>query len=99
SPIHLHSFPTRRSSDLPQFSLHHSCTLAHQGVGAGARHPYREVLTDQGIAACLGMREVQSPVVGSPADPLSESLVPSLHQDLLRSEEHTSELQSRENLV
>src|SRR5690606_40374874 len=73
----LHSFPTRRSSDLDRPARH----APHSPIGERA-----------GSA---------SPTAGSPARP-----APGLHPcsprstpDRTRSEEHTSELQSRENLV
>src|SRR5690606_41629706 len=81
----LHSFPTRRSSDLlraaaavvvrdeqviPAVALEHERRLDRTGLGLG--------VVDQDRARALGQR------------------VPLLR---LRSEEHTSELQSRENLV
>src|SRR5690606_40702044 len=62
----LHSFPTRRSSDLPTVITRSPSGVSNQGT-ASAR--------------------VQVLIVWAPAD------------QHLRSEEHTSELQSRENLV
>src|SRR5436309_8301694 len=66
-PRHLHSFPTRRSSDLAGLGyLAGSLLLALAG-----RHPFRP--SGRSLRSSTGRTE--------------------------RSEEHTSELQSRENLV
>src|SRR5690606_41846686 len=65
----LHSFPTRRSSDLKLIST--------VSAAAKLRLPIREVITS--------------------SSPLSSQLRPFVTTS--RSEEHTSELQSRENLV
>src|SRR5436309_14252287 len=67
---HLHSFPTRRSSDLPS-SL---------GTSAAAALPRKTSL-------------ISWPTVSSRAPSARRSAMSS------RSEEHTSELQSRENIV
>src|SRR5690606_42056864 len=84
---HLHSFPTRRSSDL--------LTLAEDGPVS-----YEEGGLTSGEAGDGTPQEA-----GGPAPP-QEGGVPPQAQDGLkvrdedgRSEEHTSELQSRENLV
>src|SRR5690606_41877196 len=66
-PRYLHSFPTRRSSDLPE--------VKEESGGVGFGRTGRQ---------------------GNPARRAEERL---LHPGLPRSEEHTSELQSRENLV
>src|SRR5690606_41315357 len=76
----LHSFPTRRSSDLAMLAV-----MAGLGSGGG------------GSAAAPTLptaNDGSGTVLGDPTTP-SESLSRSLD----RSEEHTSELQSRENLV
>src|SRR5690606_41631804 len=80
SPHDLHSFPTRRSSDL--LVDHHA---------TGRVHTLDVKATDlAGIVNAA--REIQADlVVVGPEDPLCMGLA--------RSEEHTSELQSRENLV
>src|SRR5690606_42070789 len=83
---HLHSFPTRRSSDLPPVVLELvDAAGAGEGVEDGAFGDVvvledRSELVEQGLA-----------VPGRVADATTEVG--------LRSEEHTSELQSRENLV
>src|SRR5690606_41375485 len=89
NPRHLHSFPTRRSSDLILFPPLSSSALHHKP------------------AATFGVHRV-SGVQLAPAAFLRQAVHrhPSLPQETLdlparvdRSEEHTSELQSRENLV
>src|SRR5690606_41838226 len=80
---HLHSFPTRRSSDLVQTRRLGEPSGAAEAVVVGQREgvqPQPHGLTHEG----LGMaRAVEQAVVAV----------------AVRSEEHTSELQSRENLV
>src|SRR5690606_39840061 len=71
----LHSFPTRRSSDLGGVDHH---VLQEGKVGLDAPHPE----LPQGPQHLAGRA--------------GKGAVPRAH---LRSEEHTSELQSRENLV
>src|SRR5690606_40635709 len=82
----LHSFPTRRSSDLAgRFARLHRRRGQGPGPaqGAGGRSVYPGPLA--GDDAAMGGFLLQS----------ADSVFP----DQLRSEEHTSELQSRENLV
>src|SRR5690606_40401090 len=93
---YLHSFPTRRSSDLP-FEL--PCN-------------HRRGRTYKEKVAFLEMREVsfkEYSIVNAPADERSGVRTVGVQQTFessessdtarVRSEEHTSELQSRENLV
>src|SRR5690606_41683723 len=83
----LHSFPTRRSSDLRQQPVIlllpiEISRLADPGLAAdlGDRHAVIALLQNERL---LGVRKLRG-----------------FHRlPLLRSEEHTSELQSRENLV
>src|SRR5690606_39522035 len=77
---HLHSFPTRRSSDLLLTSL----LVALGGLYAGWR-VYRNVQSP-------AQDRLQIPV-------LKNKYYLDEIYDRVRSEEHTSELQSRENLV
>src|SRR5207302_8798928 len=74
----LHSFPTRRSSDLTKIIFAGCCTWK---------------IIVRGICSCAALRRTgwpeMKPVISS--QPVRRSAA--------RSEEHTSELQSRENLV
>src|SRR5690606_39796194 len=81
APRDLHSFPTRRSSDL------------FRG------HSDTEVLVE--AISRWGVAETLSRLVGMFAFAVwdSRDRTLTLARDRLRSEEHTSELQSRENLV
>src|SRR5690606_39567605 len=80
----LHSFPTRRSSDLLEY-----------------------LFDDRGLLGVQLNRDEPAPVVIDPDIPVSRAAhrTPSHHRGFpaahhpSRSEEHTSELQSRENLV
>src|SRR5690606_42091248 len=90
---HLPSFPTRRYSDLMSSYSKSSCAFARSSLACrrGGGRPRRLVLFKHG----LGER------VRQPARPLDEAK--DRHEDdkegEIRSEEHTSEVQSRENLV
>src|SRR5690606_41552283 len=90
APRDLHSFPTRRSSDLQvrrrreRQRLHPPQARLRQELGQ-VRQSHRELDGPQGRR-----RPRQGPVVHHAQE--GPAVVP-------RSEEHTSELQSRENLV
>src|SRR5690606_40903393 len=83
----LHSFPTRRSSDLPDGEVdlgEHDLLAEHVPAGPGlAEAPQQPALLLGPGEAALGVEPLR--VVGV--------------ELVARSEEHTSELQSRENLV
>src|SRR5207302_9719204 len=90
--LHLHSFPTRRSSDL-------LCRRALLGIAGGlVVVPAAVVVGVELRTGVKGKPEHHGPVEGvqrwSVQGPLNVFTRP--HR---RSEEHTSELQSRENLV
>src|SRR5207253_8039932 len=80
SPLDLHSFPTRRSSDL---------------VAEACPHALRAPAVRLGTAAV----PTPSGKVRPHALPNTERIVAALRRLLDRSEEHTSELQSRGHLV
>src|SRR5205085_11976291 len=92
----LHSFPTRRSSDLPQFRMSLPAAgnaLAQKTVPVGATIEPRLVLK---VCGTVGRsNSLKSPTlilaVGTLTNPKSFVVD--------RSEEHTSELQSQSNLV
>src|SRR5207302_11373568 len=88
---HLHSFPTRRSSDLMiemrrrgHAATQDSSPTIREGADADSRQG-AEPQSDAKIES----REIKLAIVGRP----------NVGKSSLRSEEHTSELQSRENLV
>src|SRR5690606_42155911 len=94
APLHLPSFPTRRSSD-----LYKSALIAKGGsyIIRGDRGTTRMM-----ILAQMGPDTLRTgkhhPVVGQgDFDSLKKDTDGNF--EVLRSEEHTSELQSRENLV
>src|SRR5690606_41432077 len=92
-PPPLHSFPTRRSSDLTEYGIadlrgrtDEQCVMAMLAI-CDAR--FQEDLVREAIAA----RKLPVDFV------LPDAWRRNTREDLGRSEEHTSELQSRENLV
>src|SRR5207249_11574362 len=99
APRDLHSFPTRRSSDL-DMNLRIAC-----GPRIGEQERKRKVLAAERGAATrcragdrAGLEEpVQLHI--RPAAQLNVGNQPALLRDVNRSEEHTSELQSRFDLV
>src|SRR5439155_18334765 len=80
---HLHSFPTRRSSDLPRVAIHLSNGLRQRNPFGASVHAVLRV------GAFLN-----SPGSHDRREPLAL-----VHRSRGRSEEHTSELQSRGHLV
>src|SRR5690606_40421619 len=94
-----HSFPTRRSSDLPTHlddhggEQRHDEELAGGGPGGG----------DAGGESTVALESVRHDGADhvhrhdAEADPAADAI--EQHEEPSRSEEHTSELQSRENLV
>src|SRR5690606_41632343 len=95
----LHSFPTRRSSDLlPRIA---EALRAHPALNASWRDGYIEYYEDINVGVAVDTpRGLLVPVIRH-----VDGKVPvEIHTELQalaeqRSEEHTSELQSRENLV
>src|SRR5690606_41946210 len=81
APRSLHSFPTRRSSDLPPVGALEGARVTPD-LGLGHRPVRLEDADD-------GPRDLARSNLGADGEPA----------ELSRSEEHTSELQSRENLV
>src|SRR5690606_41475281 len=84
-PRHLRSFPTRRSSDLPVMTIFAMSASARPGRFVGSEGAQRERMDL--TAHALAQGRVDHAVAGQ------RQLAGE------RSEEHTSELQSRENLV
>src|SRR5690606_41667344 len=92
----LEPFPTRRSSDLAS-EVDRYCSWAGQACGYKVGHS--EIVRQRGLAqkalgAKYDLRDFNDVVVKGGNVPLDV-----LAQNVDRSEEHTSELQSRENLV
>src|SRR5690606_40538847 len=85
----LHSFPTRRSSDLMPLPFDVEERGARQRIG----HPMLRV----GRAQVLEGRVERCGLVGRRV--VTQAVERTRKGPLARSEEHTSELQSRENLV
>src|SRR5690606_42113089 len=92
-----HSFPTRRSSDLEvPGTVEELGGWAHLLPVVGGTSRHRPEDRDP-VTQCHGLDLVVGHVEGGGAQPLVQTLQLCPHLD--RSEEHTSELQSRENLV
>src|SRR5690606_40306670 len=93
----LHSFPTRRSSDLYRTNEPLSVDEDHRATRLGGykvESISTGVITSRKVAEIVGRRKLNQAF----GDKQSFTL-PVLRGGHLRSEEHTSELQSRENLV
>src|SRR5690606_40560747 len=89
----LHSFPTRRSSDLntPKALANRKTVSARLAAGSVTSNPWTSADTENfSMAPVLKLRRVNSRV--RTARVITGVVIG-------RSEEHTSELQSRENLV
>src|SRR5690606_41625568 len=86
----LHSFPTRRSSDLGSMSSGASASPCPRRISSSA-------VGSAGGSSGLVAFAAGCSCASSPAS--SSGLVSSASPMKVRSEEHTSELQSRENLV
>src|SRR5690606_41123238 len=98
-PRALHSFPTRRSSDL-SFRFEHGeialqCERCIEDAGAAAA---RFLGFARMRRAVRSKEELAAPGCGRLAQ-RQPVLLPLGDRQAVRSEEHTSELQSRENLV
>src|SRR5690606_39754949 len=86
---HLHSFPTRRSSDLP-FAGSAKNIRANKEVADGVHTEIKEFVSGYVVVKADTIDEAVEMAKGNP---IFEQVGGN------RSEEHTSELQSRENLV
>src|SRR5690606_39672292 len=91
-PRDCHSFPTRRSSDLAEELEHLGLDVGRAGLALDAFQLRREQ------AAGLGDGRGQNQAVAAPQDEVDDRQAGAAQREG-RSEEHTSELQSRENLV
>src|SRR5690606_41136360 len=88
---HLHSFPTRRSSDLADVGM----VIVAFKTTNGLQENHLNILQNIGITGGYTY-----PTLGMVAQPMTAGQVRALSTNpAVRSEEHTSELQSRENLV
>src|SRR5690606_40327920 len=98
-PRDLHSFPTRRSSDLSADPAGSASTAACASGGSAGTWCWPVTSASYASRPEIEMVDVVSEEPSAGAPPRSGA--PQLEQNLLasRSEEHTSELQSRENLV
>src|SRR5690606_41534020 len=93
--LHLHSFPTRRSSDLPK---RNQATGGRLSPTPGTKSFFSNAVAT-GLAPTQKRRRqtINRPIPRLLYDKPHPSL--GIHFPRLRSEEHTSELQSREKLV
>src|SRR5690606_41519896 len=93
------SFPTRRSSDLFPFTMG-GAFLALGAAGVKARGlPHEYALTPHGVRLSRGTDTFLLPASALREFTLTHRPLPRTPILRARSEEHTSELQSRENLV
>src|SRR5690606_40361395 len=94
--LHLHSFPTRRSSDLDADVRHIRTPCVSSRTGWHKPDRYTATLRKAGLLA--GARHTGADLAGHPGA-ADAAVAHRVLVQVLRSEEHTSELQSRENLV
>src|SRR5690606_41403852 len=97
--LDLHSFPTRRSSDLPAGAASRA-TRASKPEGNTSDPQRRDqrgtaVIPDTSLPGIHSRREE----IACPGARGSQLIAAARSSSGVRSEEHTSELQSRENLV
>src|SRR5690606_40653496 len=91
------SLPTRRSSDLIKADIRHALRTQYS-----PRHVPDEILEVEDIPYTISGKKTETPVkkILAGMDPAKAVHAGALRNPTsLRSEEHTSELQSRENLV
>src|SRR5690606_41727872 len=90
----LHSFPTRRSSDLGPYP--HPPRL--ESIDLPPHDPPHLPLLRNGISALTSINASLMDNIWQVPQTV-ETLIATVTESAVRSEEHTSELQSRENLV
>src|SRR5690606_40651674 len=94
-----HPFPTRRSPDLTAKADRSDIRYGMElGADDYILKPFRFAQLRQAIRTRLEKRAVIDQIYQTTIDQLRRNLI-NEHAQFLRSEEHTSELQSRENLV
>src|SRR5690606_41443358 len=94
APLAPHSFPTRRSSDLAR-----GRRLAAQASGEGDGQRYQLVVSGTNRGPRAVPRQCASGTRAGGCRPLDPAHPEGKLEQGARSEEHTSELQSREKLV
>src|SRR5690606_40833072 len=94
----LHSFPTRRSSDLSERFAQDQLIYSEIDLLKLVNYRCRNTsYMEYGYLKDMKFRKVQFKLNNIEADDITRDIQP--HPFVPRSEEHTSELQSRENLV
>src|SRR5690606_40033075 len=92
----LHSFPTRRSSDLPNFTV-------NLGLRYDLQFPFTPLNSSYSTATIADLCGISGVGSDGRCNLFQPGLTPGKRPEFVqfgeRSEEHTSELQSRENLV
>src|SRR5438309_1883912 len=97
-PRYLHSFPTRRSSDLLTWTLPYGLLIMFAVLGRFNR-AYEEAATDLGATPWQRLREVVLPILLPGIIGVALFGFTLSYDEFPRSEEHTSELQSQFHLV
>src|SRR5690606_39473459 len=96
--VDLYSFPTRRSSDLVALEVGDSVMLSVSGVSANGEPVSVSGVTFTSLDTQIATVDQRGMVYGVAAGMARIEVKAGALRDT-RSEEHTSELQSRENLV
>src|SRR5690606_42061901 len=95
----IHSYPTRRSSDLHKYSKRYQFVIMENELNesTGQNIPFIVGVT---LVATLGglLFGYDTAVISGAEKSVQNYLIDSLGLSTWRSEEHTSELQSRENI-
>src|SRR5207249_11070634 len=98
-PPHLHSFPTRRSSDLPFQRLPYTCNAPWRAWWRSAvNNRYSKHASDEQLLRALD-GELSARDLSAVQEHIEACWSYRARREQMRSEEHTSELQSRFDLV
>src|SRR5207244_12371061 len=99
APPYLHSFPTRRSSDLKELYWHLDNTPSHSYMRMLYRYPQARFPYEQLVGSNAARSRAEPEFELWQTNVLAENRYFDIEISYARSEEHTSELQSPDHLV